>query len=201
MTAPPSAAPEDRTLDISAMKAIAHPLRIAIYDVLSQYGPQTASGLGAQLGESSGATSYHLRQLAKQGLIREIEGRGTTRERWWERPPGGVSMGSPDVLATPSGREASGLVLREMIARRTRQLQRFFFDDYEDERAEWQEMGTFSTINLRLTAEQLGELNTEFSALMQTWVERYRDQEGASVRPVSVQYNAFPLPNEPGAHA
>jgi DNA-binding transcriptional ArsR family regulator len=196
MTTPQSERPQDRTLDISAMKAIAHPLRIAIYDVLSQHGPQTASSLGAQLGESSGATSYHLRQLAKQGLIREVEGRGTTRERWWERPPGGVSMGSPEILATPSGREAAGFVLREMIARRTRQMQRFFFDDYQDEPAEWQEIGTFSTSNLRLDAEQLGELNAEFSALMQSWVERYRDQEGEGVRPVSVQYIAFPLPKE-----
>ncbi|PSL39704.1 ArsR family transcriptional regulator [Labedella gwakjiensis] len=185
---------EERTLDISAMKAIAHPLRVAIYDTLSQYGAQTASGLGAHLGESSGATSYHLRQLAKHGLIREVPGKGTARERWWERPPGGVTMGGADVLSTPSGREASGFVLREMINRRTREIQRFFVDDFQRESVAWQEAATFSSANLRLTADQLDALNSEVYALLQTWVDRHRDQEGDGVRPVTVQYNSLPLP-------
>lgn len=185
---------EERTLDISAMKAIAHPLRVAIYDTLSQYGPQTASGLGAHLGESSGATSYHLRQLAKHGLIREVAGRGTARERWWERPPGGVTMGGTDVLSTPSGREASGFVLREMIGRRTREVQRFFVDDFEHESPEWQEAATFSSANLRLSPEQLDALNAEVYGLLQTWVDRHRDQRGTNVRPVTIQYNSLPLP-------
>ena len=56
---------EDRVLDSGALRALAHPLRVKIYDILSQYGPQTASSLAERLGESSGATSYHLRALAK----------------------------------------------------------------------------------------------------------------------------------------
>ena len=74
-----------------------------IYDILSQYGPQTASSLAERLGESSGSTSYHLRALAKQDLIREATDRGTGRERWWERPIGGVSFANPDAMATRPG--------------------------------------------------------------------------------------------------
>ncbi len=77
---------QDRVLDSSALRALAHPLRVKIYDILSQYGPQTASSLAERLGESSGSTSYHLRALAKHDLIREAPDRGTGRERWWERP-------------------------------------------------------------------------------------------------------------------
>ena len=62
---------EDRVLDSGALRALAHPLRVQIYDILSQYGPQTASSLAERLGESTGSTSYHLRALAKQDLIRE----------------------------------------------------------------------------------------------------------------------------------
>src|SRR5690625_2587653 len=69
----------------SALRALAHPLRVEIYDLLSQYGPQTSSSLAEKTGESSGSTSYHLRALAKHGLIRDIFGKGTGRERWWER--------------------------------------------------------------------------------------------------------------------
>ena len=88
---------EMRVLDAGALRALAHPLRVEIYDILSQYGPQTASSLAARLGESSGSTSYHLRALAKHDLIREAEGRGSGRERWWERPPGSVTFANPEV--------------------------------------------------------------------------------------------------------
>ena len=83
-----SGKPNDRTIDVNALKALSHPLRMQLLNALSQFGPQTASALASRLGESSGSTSYHLRQLAKHELVREVEGRGSARERWWERPPG-----------------------------------------------------------------------------------------------------------------
>ena len=81
----------ERTLDMESLKALAHPLRVRILDVLSTYGQFTASGLAERLSESSGATSYHLRQLEKHGFVREVAGKGTARERWWERVPGGIN--------------------------------------------------------------------------------------------------------------
>ena len=68
----------DRQLDMESLKALAHPLRVQILDTLSTYGQFTASGLAERLGESSGATSYHLRQLERHGF--EI-GRASCRER------------------------------------------------------------------------------------------------------------------------
>ena len=90
MTEPSSqgAEPSVRVLDDDAFKGLAHPLRVQIFDLLAIHGPHTASGVAERVGESSGVTSYHLRQLAKHGLVREVEGRGTARERWWERMPG-----------------------------------------------------------------------------------------------------------------
>src|SRR5699024_8121235 len=64
-----------------ALKGLAHPLRVAIFDELSTFGPQTATRLAQRLGESSGATSYHLRQLARHGFIRVAEGMGSRREK------------------------------------------------------------------------------------------------------------------------
>jgi DNA-binding transcriptional ArsR family regulator len=66
---------------VESLKALARPLPVQILDVLSTYGAQTASGLAERLGESSGATSYHLRQLERHAFVREVEGRGTARER------------------------------------------------------------------------------------------------------------------------
>jgi DNA-binding transcriptional ArsR family regulator len=66
------------------LRALAHPLRIEMLQLLHAEGPATASSLARRLGESSGATSYHLRALARAGLIVEGEQRNG-RERWWRR--------------------------------------------------------------------------------------------------------------------
>ena len=116
---------EDRVLDTGALRALAHPLRVQIYDILSQYGPQTASSLAERLGESTGSTSYHLRALAKHDLIREVTDRGTGRERWWERPVGGVSFANPDAMKTPAGRAATQIVMNEFLRNRNEQLMDF----------------------------------------------------------------------------
>ena len=58
----PAVASESLSLD--SLKALAHPLRVRILHVLTTRGPQTSSSLAAELGESTGSTSYHLRLLA-----------------------------------------------------------------------------------------------------------------------------------------
>ena len=48
-------------------------------------GPSTASHLARAIGESTGSTSYHLRVLARAGILEEETERGNGRERWWRR--------------------------------------------------------------------------------------------------------------------
>ena len=132
-----------------------------IYDILSQYGPQTASSLAERLGESSGSTSYHLRALAKHDLIREVEDRGTGRERWWERPVGGVSFANPDAMTTPAGRAATQLVMNEFFRNRNEQLLDFVNRGIGGEEETWQEGTLISTATARLTPEQSKELATQ----------------------------------------
>src|SRR5690606_30765054 len=95
------------------------------FDILSQYGPHTATMLADRMGESSGSTSYHLRALAKHDLIREVAGKGTGRERWWERPRGAVTLTSPEVVKTPAGLAASQIVVSEFFRRRHEQLMEY----------------------------------------------------------------------------
>jgi DNA-binding transcriptional ArsR family regulator len=52
---------------------------------LLREGPSTASHLARAVGESTGSTSYHLRVLAKAGILEEETERGNGRERWWRR--------------------------------------------------------------------------------------------------------------------
>jgi DNA-binding transcriptional ArsR family regulator len=69
----------ERIVDAASLKALAHPLRVDMFDRLAMLGPATASQLAEALGESSGATSYHLRQLARHGFIEEDTDRGTAK--------------------------------------------------------------------------------------------------------------------------
>ena len=57
--------------DVTAVRALAHPLRLELLDLLRFEGPSTATLLANRVGESSGTTSYHLRQLARYGYIEE----------------------------------------------------------------------------------------------------------------------------------
>lgn len=185
-----------RLLDAGALRALAHPLRVQIYDILSQYGPQTASSLASLTGESSGATSYHLRALAKHDLIREVDGRGTTRERWWERPVGGVSFANPEVMKTPSGRAATQVVMNEFFNRRHQQLLQYISRGLQTDPEAWREGSMISTATARLTPAQTHDLSRKVQALLDQTVEKYRDQQGDDVRPVSMRADIFPLPEE-----
>lgn len=185
---------QDRILDSGALRALAHPLRVRIYDILSQYGPQTASSLAERLGESSGSTSYHLRALAKHDLIREATDRGTGRERWWERPVGGVSFASPEAMTTPAGRAATQVVMNEFLRNRNDQLLDFVNRGISGEDEIWQEGTLISTATARLTPEQSKELALKIMALIDEAVDDYRDQTGENVRPVTIRADLFPLP-------
>jgi DNA-binding transcriptional ArsR family regulator len=77
---------EKPVVGVTQLRALAHPLRLQLLQVLQAEGPATASQLGRRLGESSGATSYHLRALHRAGMVEEAEKRNG-RERWWQRTP------------------------------------------------------------------------------------------------------------------
>jgi DNA-binding transcriptional ArsR family regulator len=187
----------ERDLDVAAMKAMAHPLRMQMFDILSQYGPQTASSLADLTGESTGATSYHLRTLARHGLIREVEDRGTARERWWERVPGSVNFVPPEALETPAGKEAARVVMGEFLRRRAAQTERFIANAISETDA-WQDGSVLSTSNMRLTPEQSKDMIEQVTAIVNEFKQQYRDQQGPGVRPTTVNFDAFPLPENAG---
>jgi predicted ArsR family transcriptional regulator len=70
-------------LTSAQLRTLAHPLRSRLLQALRRRSPATATDLAQALGTNTGATSYHLRQLAEVGLIVEDDKRGPGRERWW----------------------------------------------------------------------------------------------------------------------
>lgn len=184
----------ERTLDLESLKGLAHPLRVQLLDALSVHGPATASGLAERLGESSGATSYHLRQLARHGFVREVEGRGSGRERWWERSPGGIQLNPTQLERSPSAQAAARLVLNEWERNRSELLHDFLARGMQELPDVWIDSSTVSTANLWLTAEQLADVVKRWMEFTDTELEQYRDQQHVpGARPVQVHFNAFPV--------
>jgi len=183
----------ERDLDLVALRGLAHPLRVEILDTLSTYGHFTASGLAERLGESSGATSYHLRQLEKHGFVREVEGKGTSRERWWERTPGAINVGSDDAIKTPAGRSAATMIFRQMRYNQERLLTDFVERGHEELPHEWLDDSTISNFNTRLTPGQMKEFVAEFMKLADKYVIANKNQTVPNSRPIVVNFNAFPV--------
>jgi DNA-binding transcriptional ArsR family regulator len=100
----------DVELDARGMRALAHPVRLAILTRLQQDGPSTATGLSEHVGASPSVTSWHLRHLAKHGLVRDAEAVGHGRERWWEA----ASRGFRVVVDDEAGRGAAQ-ALRDVL--------------------------------------------------------------------------------------
>jgi DNA-binding transcriptional ArsR family regulator len=184
----------DHVLTSESLKSLAHPLRVRIYDELSSYGPMTASGLAERLGESSGATSYHLRQLERAGLVREDESRGKGRERWWERRPGSIAI--PDARELPPGsseRLAVRFLEEEWYRTREQNVREFMAEGDSVFGPEWLDIATSDTINLRLTPDQLQALVTDIDLVLAKYIEAYKKTPTPGSRPVQIHVNAFPL--------
>src|SRR5437868_15179253 len=121
-----------RPMSAEHLRALAHPLRLQLLQVLQAEGPATASQLGRRLGEWSGATSYHLRALHRAGMVEEAEQRNA-RERWWQR--------TPERLVIPNSvpPDASDVERAELKAAHA-QIESILLDRDENALARWLEI-------------------------------------------------------------
>ena len=118
-------------------------------DQLSLHGPATATQLAARLNESSGATSYHLRQLEKYGFVEEDPGRGSGRERWWRRVPGRIAIeGHTLADESPAAREATKLIVNEFSRAKQARIQEWR-DNFERWPRAWSDGSVESSSHLR----------------------------------------------------
>jgi DNA-binding transcriptional ArsR family regulator len=174
--------------DPGIMRALAHPARLTIMQHLSGGRVATATECAQVCGLSPSATSYHLRALAKAGLIEEAPSRGDGRERVWRSP-----MAQFDIGAERGAPEDVHLAERELVeavlAQQAAQVRRWL-DVAKDEPEEWYTVSVMHQTQLTLTPAELAELNEAVFALMTPYRERTEPPEGA--RRVSVAYRALP---------
>jgi len=181
--------------DPSALRALAHPRRLKLLGLLRREGPLTATQAAALLpGESSGSCSYHLRQLAKYGLVEEASG-GRGRQRPWRATSLFTSW--PDVAPTPEFAAATAEFELLITEQQFERLARWIVSR-SAEPVEWQEAASFGDVLLYLTPAELAELRSDLGRLAEQYLERVADPslrpEGS--RPVTFLQIAVPKVNE-----
>ncbi|WP_299053736.1 helix-turn-helix domain-containing protein [uncultured Nocardioides sp.] len=182
------------TPDAAGLRALAHPARLKILGHLRADGPATATSLAARMGLTSGATSYHLRTLAKHGFVVDDAERGNGRERWWAAAHQSTRSGPGDYRA-PDERDALEGFLQAVAIVHTERLQRFV-EERSSLPREWVDATTVSDWGLRLTPSRARELKEALMAVVDGWVEdpegAHDDSGDASLFEVAI--HAFPRP-------
>jgi DNA-binding Lrp family transcriptional regulator len=185
--------PEPRRLtDPRAMRAVAHPVRIALLEVLTVEGPLTATQAGELIGESPTTCSFHLRQLAKYGFIEEVAG-VAGRKRPWRLVHTGMSFSDvSDDLETRLAGAALSRVLHDFYLNRLKEGLELRRDSPEAV----QKATGASEFLLYVTVEELHEIDDQITALIMPLVERVsnpKKRPKGSV-PIELLFFAYPRP-------
>ena len=177
----------------TALRALAHPVRLRILGLLRTEGPATASGLAQRLDLNSGATSYHLRQLAEHGFVVDDPGRGNGRERWWRAAHRSTVV--PNEAGDETARDAQNAFLQAAAVTYNRQIQQAV-EDQSTLDDSWRLASDFSDWSLRLTPDEARSLVRDLHAVL----DRYRwwrpeDDDGpAGAEHFRLLLQAFPRP-------
>ncbi|MDP9846025.1 ArsR/SmtB family transcription factor [Streptosporangium lutulentum] len=176
--------------DPTAMRALAHPARLAILARLHE-GPCTATEVAEVVGITPSAASYHLRMLAKYGFVEDAPARGDGRERLWRHNTMSLTV-SPEPDDLPEVRSAKELLIKvwrdQAASEATRAL-----ENYDRESPEWREASAFTSTTLLVDAEEMKWLSERIDELLGPYRSsvRDRDQIPAGARIAEAQVNLF----------
>lgn len=148
------------------LRALSHPVRLRLLGLLRTDGPATATALATRLRLNSGATSYHLRQLAQHGFVEDDATRGNGRERWWRAS---AQSTRTEHTTDPEARAAEDAFVQAVAVVHTEQLQRAV-EERELVPDAWRRATTTSDWGLRLTPRRA-------EALMQALIAAIEDTE------------------------
>jgi DNA-binding transcriptional ArsR family regulator len=178
-----------------ALRALAHPIRLELISLLRRGGPLTATQAGERIGESAASCSFHLRQLAKYGLVEEAGG-GRGRERPWRATAittEWAARGGDDEA------DAAGAMLTRVVVERYFQSVLAWLDRRPVEDAGWVDAAGVGDAIAWMTPDELREVEGKIRGLLEPYVKRLEEPRApaAGARAVNVIGLAFPLPEDP----
>jgi DNA-binding transcriptional ArsR family regulator len=164
--------------DPRAMRALAHPARIAILQHLALEGPATATDCAQVAGLSPSACSYHLRALASHGFVEEdLSSAADGRHRPWRARV--VIFSFREDPDQPTAVRAASLLLKESVQAYIEQIRDQYRDRQHDYPAEWCEAAGLTQDVLHVTPDELTALRGELMSV----VGRYRRLDTAQRPP------------------
>ncbi len=179
-------------LDPRQIRVLAHPLRSRLLGSLRIDGPATATRLARALETNTGATSYHLRQLAEVGLVAEEERAGGGRERWWRAVHQSSSWRRSQYDDDPDAAAAADWLERYQVERLAERAEQWRAAAPAEPPA-WLDVSGFSDYLLTIGPDRLRELNDELQAV----VERHREQRPGETGARRVHFYLGAVPEPP----
>jgi DNA-binding transcriptional ArsR family regulator len=178
--------------DPQAMRALAHPVRLAALSYLQKNGPATATQLSEHVGASPSVTSWHLRHLATFGLV--VDGPPPSgsdrRQRWWNAVARGFRYAMPD---TPEGTEAGRLLRTEMMNQALESAQQWIAETEPVLDPEWSRLAGSANTLLVLTPAEAEAIESAIEQLLAPYVQR-RDAGDTPADARPVRYLRMSLP-------
>ncbi|MFJ9567014.1 ArsR/SmtB family transcription factor [Streptomyces fuscichromogenes] len=179
--------------DLAALKTLSHPRRYQVFQQLSLLGEATSAMLARELDLNTGATSYHLRELARHGFIEEVPkgNQAHGRERWWRVVP--VDLRFPE-------RSKQSAEIRPVVDEMNRRAYAADIELFEqlqrqsDDLAEWADAFLYSRGSMLLTLDELRSFFEEYIALINRF-KRTRGEVPAGARTVLTRFFALPAPD------
>ncbi|TDX02493.1 ArsR family transcriptional regulator [Kribbella sp. VKM Ac-2566] len=178
--------------DPQAMRALAHPVRLAALSYLQKNGPATATQLSEHVGASPSVTSWHLRHLAEFGLVIDVPPPSGTdrRQRWWNAAARGFRYEMPD---TPEGAEAGRLLRTEMMNQVLEAAQQWLVETEPNLDPEWSRLAGSANTLMVVTPAEAEALESAIEQLMAPYIQR-RDAGESPDDARPVRYVRISLP-------
>ncbi|HEY5189364.1 MAG TPA: helix-turn-helix domain-containing protein [Solirubrobacteraceae bacterium] len=174
--------------DPEVLEALAHPVRLDVLQYLISNGPATASACARAVGDSPSNCSYHLRVLARTGLVTPADARDG-RERPWQAMITGFEIEPDADPASAAGRGADA-VRAASLALDQRRL-RDYLTHRDQTTPAWRRADLYSTYVIRVTPAQLAALGRELDALIRPLIAIEGEAtDGAQL--VQLGLHAFP---------
>jgi DNA-binding transcriptional ArsR family regulator len=177
--------------DPQALRALAHPVRLAILDRLQRDGPATATQLAPHVGATPSVVSWHLRHLASFGFVKDWDGTTSKRERWWQASARGFRFNLPD---DAEGQSAARQLQGEMFARYSELPQRWLLEDEPGLTTRWRRLAGLANTRLVVTAEELRLIEDAIQKLLAPYVRRKEEQPPPRARGVRFLQYILPEP-------
>lgn len=193
-------APRREVRDPRVLRALSHPLRLTLLEHLATVGQATATELAERVDESPANCSWHLRQLAKYGLIEESEG-GTGRQRPWRWINQSIGVGNPTGDDSPEFIHAREGLLDVLIDREVAAFQAWRATESLAPQ-EWSD-ASFANESLHwMTVEELAAFKADLNELVERHIMDRLDRADPERRPAdsrAVRFIAWSFPAVPPA--